>query len=181
MKNNSQLQYAYFSLPELIEVIHTDYFDTLSRLCSAAKVYIEKINSSSLSWDDVAYVKITEEIIRSVIDYINRRRMVFIPYIQELVQKDTAGHNCSTCSGKCSLQHNARLIEFKMQLSQLKEKINPLIKASLQIYKTTNHEDLITLNDEMDLIDYMVHELLLIEEGCLMPKIEEAQKSINAI
>jgi hypothetical protein len=181
VENNIQLQYAHLSLHELIEVIHADYYDSLSRSCRIIKVYIENVSSASLSSDDVANIKISEDIIISVADYIDQRTSVLVPYILELVQKDTAGHNCSTCSGKCSLQHNTRLMEFQMQLSQLKEHINPLIETSQQIYKTTNHEYLLMINDEMDLIGRRVQELLLIEEDCLVPKIGVVQKNINAI
>ena len=167
------------SLKDLVEKIRIDYYNPISVLCKDSGRLITEIRSSEISYDS-RYMAISEMIIKETINYIDLRTTVFIPYINALAQKDVEGHNCSSCSGTCELQHSTKLIDFSTQLQQFKEKINDLIKASSKIYKRDENDSLKTLHNKITLLHNIVTELLYVEEDALLPRIKGAQKNIYA-
>ncbi len=104
-----------------------------------------------------------------------------MPYVHELVEKTTANHDCSNCSGSCKLGHDMQITELNASNDWAKRILHRLQLASLPLYSQTMYPDEYrVLRNRMALIEMNMTELFFLENTYLIPKIVEAQKKINA-
>lgn len=181
MKDFLNSENTSHGLRDLIEEIHTGYYETINLLCNNISRLIKDINAGGIRPENTAYISAAKTIVAEAEKYIAQRMLIFIPYINALVQKDMDGHNCSTCSGICELQHREQLISFSEQQQRFKEHMTGLTKVSSKIYKRDEPENLKALHNKMTLLHNMVAELLYMEEDALLPKIVASQKNIYAL
>ncbi|XZF14976.1 hypothetical protein ACTHGU_02490 [Chitinophagaceae bacterium MMS25-I14] len=170
-------------LKGLIKCLNEDYYDPIIQSCIQISGFADYISSKTP--DNVAgnlYISRCIRMLDQIKQEVETSKYVIAPYVNELYEKDTDGHNCSTCSGKCSIQH-------KVQIEQIKaihKKINDIIQNIKQLEQPLSERGVATEHDgkiihnELAILDNVITEMFYIEEEILMPKILEAQKHINA-
>ena len=78
------------------------------------------------------------------------------------------------------MQHELQLNDLKQSQSQLKDILNRIQMVALPLYSETIYPDVYRLlRNHMALIENTLNELYSVEETRLIPRIIEAQKTIN--
>lgn len=179
MSQNTLSNYIGFDLPEVAGKLDEEYYDIMHRLCDNAAGYLKHLDAAT-DIDTQAYNNYFNSFKEHLRVFIETRKAVFLPYIDELYFKRTTGHNCSTCSGRCEVQHGMKLMELNSSVDQLRT-IAAGLKTSLPQLTTTAYKgELKILHNEIELLHNIINELLYLESEVLIPKIKEAQNSINA-
>jgi iron-sulfur cluster repair protein YtfE (RIC family) len=111
---------------------------------------------------------------------MQERKNVLVPYLKQLQQKALEGHDCATCSGKCSIQHQMHLFQIQKSHHKIKELLYHIQQLAVHLSlseEPMNHFKF--LLDEIKYIDDVVTELFFIEEAIVIPKIKDAQNAIH--
>lgn len=171
--------YISYNLPEVANRLDMEYYDLAHRLCSNAEGYIDHLTTNT-DVDTQAYNNYFNTFKDHLLRFVETRKVVFLPYIDELYNKSATGHNCATCSGRCEVQHGIKLLELNTTLEQLRA-IAAGLKTSLPSLANTAYKgELKILHNEVELLHNVINELLYLESEVLIPKIKEAQNSIHA-
>jgi hypothetical protein len=168
------------SLNELASILSDDYYDYLEQICNDAGAQAIGILSEQLPYGGAYYVNHCTSFLEEVTAFIRERKEVYLPYLSELSDKNSTGHNCAICSGKCDMQHTLRLFELTTSLKEMHE-IADNNRADLAelCSVTAFNKKIKSLSNEIRHIDKTLNELLYLEENSLIPKIKEAQTNIN--
>jgi hypothetical protein len=167
------------SIKELADKLNGSYYQVIKKLSSNILRHTEHI-PEILDMEVVAFKKKAKEAGHAFRQYIDLREEVLLPYLYELFEKKTGGHNCLNCSGNCGVQHNLKITELTRSISNIKDTIGKM-SEDLQKIKTIQKDiALKVLCTELELINNTAIELVLLEEEVLLPQIIEAQKHINA-
>lgn len=177
MNSHLHLSYADSELTELIALISESYYDRIIDLSENTREYLNHISGLlDVTLYQVHYAGIENELQQ----FVKLRKEIFIPYIFELFDKSTSGHNCSQCSGRCDVQHGLKTYEFNSSLQHIKQ-VTSSIKSGLPALVHAPYDGQVkVLHNEVNLLYNMLIDLWNIERNILLPKIEEAQKKINA-
>ena len=175
-------EYNSAGLLSLINRIEKEYYEVIEKLCNGAIDNTEKIKKLEINLDLASdYLKVCSKLTREISHYITTRRTYFIPYIQELQEKERENHNCSTCSGKCSAQHELKLVELKNSHQGIKETLKELRKMVLPVHSDKLYPIAYrVLSSQMVLLENSLNELFFLEETYLIPRVMLAQKKMNA-
>jgi hypothetical protein len=146
---------------EVIEQLNARIGKALTAAGSAVGTYFDLCNELSLA-------------IGSVVD---ERRSVLVPYLVQLQEKKADGHNCSTCSGVCKVQHSVYIATLINSHAQIRNIIDG-ISSQRDIHDVPGQSDTVTLFEFV--ITNMILDLFDVEEKELIPEIIKAQKAINA-
>ena len=176
-----QDKYAEEALQPFVEKVLNEHYNSLEALCANVKKQISKVSRLETQQSTSQYTLLCNGIIEETEQYINIRKEKYIPDILQLAEKASASHDCSSCTGNCKLNHDMHLLELKASNDIMKNMLNKLQIASLPLYAETIYpEEYRLLRNQMALIETNLVELFFLENNYLVPKIAEAQKSINA-
>jgi hypothetical protein len=115
--------------------------------------------------------------------YMRLRRLVLLPYLQELQDKEEDGHDCKSCGGGCSLQHTSQVNSMRQAHAEISEILDHLQPAAIKLSvasQNEHHERYQQLRSDMMQLELQLRELLFIEESALIPRILELQQNIGA-
>lgn len=181
MLNGKLTELKNTTLEELVARIAVDYYDSIEAMCDTARKQALKLKELEMQQSTSHYVNLCVRLTDDVSRYIKSRRESFVPYVLALHHKTVDGHDCTSCSGGCDMQHELKLAELKTSHAQTKDVISRLQMVSLPLYSETMYPDAYrVLRNQMALIENSITELFFIEEACLVPKVKEAQNNINA-
>jgi len=174
-------EHAESTLKPFAEVLQSEYYDNIEALRSKAEMQLEKIKMMENDRAQTQYMTQCEQVISGISKYIDNRRAIYLPYIHELSEKVATNHNCSTCSGGCSINHDMRILELTATNDEMKRVLSKLQMISFPLYSDTLFPDEYRLlRSNMTLLETALTELFFLENNYLVPKIAEAQKRINA-
>lgn len=165
---------------ELAEVVGTlkAYFVGIDKACNEADMFAERLCGRTLFADHIYHSKL---LITEVRSYIRSRRMTYLPYVLELSRKNDTGHNCINCSGGCSMQHTAKLLEMASSMKKAGSVIAYVQTELEAIYKEEQPKGgLRWLSSKLEEVIDKLHNALQYEEMHLLPGVKAAQKNINA-
>jgi len=170
------------SLKQLSERLDKSFYDKINTLCGIALKYADKLKDLEVQKSTSQYVTLCSRLINEVQKFIAIKKDHFLPYVQSLSEKEDGGHNCASCSGGCTVQHDLQLQELKQSLLQLKDVIYRVQMVALPLYSDSIYPDVYRLlRNHMALIENTLTELFSVEQTQLIPKIVDAQKNINAL
>lgn len=112
--------------------------------------------------------------------YMRLRRLVILPYFEELKKKEEEGHDCRTCGDRCEMQHARHLADIQeahMSLHELAEHLHPF-NLALPDSSLTGSELLRDFRATVIKVEELLAEILFIEESALVPLIKELQRKI---
>ena len=173
--------YESKDLQPFVESVLDVHYNTIKELCISAKRQTTKLKVLETHGVTSQYILLCESIIAETQQYIGMRKERYIPYILKLSEKAAASHDCSNCTGNCKLNHDVHLLEIQASNDLMKKMLGKLQMATLPLYSDTIYpEEYRVLRNQMALIETNLTELFFLENNYLIPKITEAQKSINA-
>ncbi|MBS1687716.1 MAG: hypothetical protein JSS96_03265 [Bacteroidetes bacterium] len=167
------------SLQALKERINKDYYELVKLISRHIREYTEYIKLKQHEAYGQTIAKQCEALASIAHNYVTDRINIYLPYLEELTDKEATGHDCATCSGRCDAQHSLKLLEFTASLNEIKQTFRQLKSAVLQEYKDHGRA-LKILIDEVTLLDDVINELFHVEETHLLPRIKSAQNNIHA-
>ncbi len=174
-------QFKQMALSACAEEMRRDCYAPLEKLCESAQKQVHKLEGLESELVTSQYTTLCNKLIAEIVQCMGARREMYLPYIQTLVEKVAAEHNCSSCSGGCKINHDIQIIEMQASHQHIKNILNQLNMVSLPLYSETIFPDTYrVLRNQMALIENMLTELLYLEEHYLIPKVIDAQKTINA-
>ena len=175
-------EYRETALLPFIEQLKTRYYAATDEVCANARKQTDKIRRLKPADSPLQYVLHCERVLSETETYIRNRQAVYIPYVYKLSEKVADDHNCSMCSGNCKLEHDSHVLELNATNDMMRKVLNNLKMSSLPLYSETLYPDEFrVLRTHMTLLENHLTELVFLENNYLIPKIREAQKSINAV
>jgi len=174
-------QFRSYDIKELVTRLNEGYYNALDIMCLNAHNCIGQLQEDDQHPSVVLYTSIYSALLTEIQDLLLFRRDVILPYLEELIAKSEAGHNCKECSGKCHVGHNVHLMSLKNSHDKIKDVLAELQSSTLPLHMDVEYPAAYRiLRNEIAVIDNMLIELFYIEESSLIPKVMETQKSINA-
>ena len=201
--------YRNIALKPFAEKLQSDYYESIETLCATSKKQCDKMINLEKSASSFQYVTSCEQIISEIEEHIKNRKTIYIPYIHTLVEcekiiseieehiknrktiyipyihtlveKVNDNHNCSTCTGKCKINHDMHIMDLTATNQAMSRVLHKLQMVMLPLYSDTMYPDeyrVLRLN--MTLLETSLAELFFVENNYLIPKIADAQKNINA-
>jgi hypothetical protein len=128
------------------------------------------------------YTSLCTNLSSQLCQYMRLRRLILLPYLKDLLDKEEDGHDCKACGGGCQVQHashTASIREAHAALRELLEHIQPMA-LSLSVSKLTRPDVYHSLRADMLQMEQCMNEVLFIEETALIPMMEELQRNIGA-
>ncbi len=114
--------------------------------------------------------------------YMRLRRLVILPYLEELRTKEEEGHDCRSCEGRCDMQHAQHLAEIRdahISLRELLEHLHPF-SLTLPVSALSGTDLLREFRASVLKLEENLAEVLFIEESAMVPLIIELQRKIGA-
>ncbi len=174
-------KYEDKALQPFVEQLIEDHYNSIALLCADTRKQTERVRSLETQQVTSQYTLLCDNIIAETERYIDMRKGKYIPYILKLTEKVVDKHDCSGCTGNCKLDHDIQLFEIKASNQMMQNMLNKLQMASLPLHSDTIYpEEYRLLRYKMAVIETNLTELFFLENNYLIPKIVEAQKSINA-
>ena len=169
------------SLPELSAILEKEYYDDISSLCTTAGMHADDLKNDPEFPPRSAYAENCNELITEVVKAINERKQAVIPYVQALSKKLNEHHDCSSCNGRCTVGHALHIDLLKNSHRKIRDVLFRLQQEAKPHYLSNNNQHLQyrILRNEVMIIDNAISELFYLEETVLIPKILDAQNSIN--
>lgn len=162
--------------------LKSKYYAAAEEINNKARRQTEKIKRLEMAEAPLQYVSLCERVLTETDSYIRNRQSVYLPYVLKLSDKVADDHNCANCTGNCKLEHDSHVMELNATNDLIRQVLSKLKMASLPLYsETTFPDEFRVLRAHMTLLENHLTELVFLENNYLIPKIREAQKSINAL
>ena len=179
MSRTSIIQYQALDLSGLIIALEKDYYSLLEELCQKATGFSLK-HPNDYETTEI-YTNLCIGIIEQIKQIVEERKKVIIPYMNELAEKSSIGHDCQNCSGGCKVNHSFHLKQLEDSHYSVREMLHRLQKLAIPLYSEEHYSNAYrSLRNEMLLIDTTISEMFFIEESLLIPKMFDAKTKINA-
>lgn len=180
MAGSLYAKYNSYTLNELITMLDNRYYQPLEVLgVNAGKYADELLEGEEQTWG--LFAASCNTILQNIKKHIFYRRGRLVTYVYQLAEKQQSGHDCSACSGKCSIGHSTNL--ESLTLSH-KEVGKVLLDINQFVYQTAGDQNFSpvfrVLRNELGAIDTLLTEMYYLEEICLVPALVNAKNSINA-
>lgn len=176
-------EYRKENLVDLMHQFQLNHYlpirETCIEICTEAHDISRKPAPTSVHLYASLCIKLTEEIQEE----LDRNNATLVPYVKQLHEKESTGHNCLSCSGGCKIRHTQQI----QIIREAQQKIKEIIYRLGQLAHPVNEqgaESMMqneTLQQKIQQLDNQITELFYLEEAILIPKIMDAQNSINAV
>lgn len=174
-------RYGVATLPEIVEQMREGSYLELTELCDRAWQHAERLSNIEIKQQASQYISLAMGLISDVKAVIFARNDKFLPYIESLSEKVATKHDCTGCQGGCKISHDMHVMELQGSLGEIKKILDRLQIVALPLYAETMYpEEYRVLRNQMALIESTLTDLFVLESNYLVPKVIEAQKSINA-
>ena len=174
-------KYSKITLSDFVKRLTEECYSELDKLCTIAGRQADKLDGLESQLSTSQYTTLCNALIREITQCLAIRKEIYVPYIESLIHKVVDNHDCSTCTGSCKVNHDMQLLEIKASHNTIKGILYRLQMVSLPLYSETIYPDAYRiLRNQMALIENNLTELFFLEEHYLIPKVIDAQKTINA-
>lgn len=173
-------QYDHLTLKDLSDKLNINYYEIIRGLVRKAEEKLAALKNMDLTQITASYTEACEKLLHKISEYLNERRDILKPYLEELQKKQATGHDCSFCSGSCDIGHKSHILMLKESHYQITQLLYKLQSVALPLYANTILPPVYRdMRYEMLLIDMILRQLFFTEEASLMPQIIKSQKKIN--
>jgi len=171
--------YEQAMMIDLIERLNEDYYKPIETLVGHVGAYCDHLKTKVLTEKNISYISSAGSFMAAAKKFLTYRNNIFIPYLKLLTEKDTTGHDCQNCSGKCEVQHGSKIMEFMLSI---KETNDSLLHMRSEVFEGAESlKEFEFLIYKVILLGSLFEEVLQVEEEILLDKIRGAQKNIHAV
>jgi hypothetical protein len=128
------------------------------------------------------YTSLCNNLSAQLAQYMRLRRLVLLPYLNDLLDKEEDGHDCRSCGNNCKVQHSSHVVSITDAHSELRELMEHLRPVTLQLaagaFEDSPHYR--SLREDMARLEELLNEVLFIEESALIPMMLDLQRNIGA-
>ncbi len=168
-------------LKALLSRLQEEEYPYIASLCAKANACISALSEAPGQKDIASYTGVCSRLTVQTEQYMRLRRLVLVPYIHDLVNKEEDGHDCRSCSGNCSVRHADQNRQLKAAHSLIRSLLYQLQAGGIPAYHPDqNPEALRSLRTTMLLLDAALSEVIFIEESELLPEMIDLQEKIGA-
>jgi hypothetical protein len=168
-------------LQSLLNRLQDEEYQYIVSLCDRARADILKLKDTDLPDTILTYTDRCENLIGQVSEYMRVRRLVLLPYMLELAEKEEDGHDCRNCSGTCKVGHADHVQRIRNAHDSLRVQLRLLQSSGLPLYSTGLFPEAYrSLRSAMLLLDIALMEVIFIEESTLIPMLIDLQQKIGA-
>jgi len=173
--------YQNLPLSQLADKLNINFYVVIEALCLKARNQLANLKMLDIHRVTASYTELCEELLNKISAHLEYRRKALLVYINDLGNKADNSHDCSTCSGRCDMEHASHVMQLKESHQDIFNAIHRLRAVVMPLYMNAPYNSVYRmLCNEMMLIDEMIAELFYLEEHGLIPGILESQKKINA-
>lgn len=174
-------EYRDVELQELVYKLHENYYSALQQICDQAMTPAVLLHKQSQRNSTLLYASLSVKLIEQIEDLTRNRVSTIVPYLYDLARKNSEGHDCRNCTGKCRIGHADPLLSLKSSHKNIKEILYRLHTIAIPLYSDICYpEEYSDLRNNIAMIDFLLTKLFFIEEAYLIPSILNAQQTIHA-
>jgi len=172
---------AQQDLQQLLATIEDKYV-RLESLREKVSQYLPEVQYEDRDGNLRLYTSLCTNLSAQLGQYMRLRRLVLVPYIKDLFDKEEDGHDCRACGGGCRVQHAAHIANIREAHGELHELLVHLQPVATSLHKgRENHSDVFRgLRVDMMQMEQTLNEVLFIEESALVPMMMILQRNIGA-
>jgi hypothetical protein len=168
------------ALQNLLVYLEKEYCAPIERLCKMVAENIAEVPGEAHQ-SESSYTTLSARLAEQAVTYLSLHRQSLLPYLNDLVRKEEAGHDCRGCSVSCNEQHAAQLTAIRDAHRQLQDTMDQLRPAAASLPGETKQPDGDkSLRKDIRKLDEYLSELMYLEETAIIPTIVEAQQAIHA-
>jgi hypothetical protein len=167
------------SLSAISEYAEAHYYAEIEFMCSNILNYISQVMEMDVHGAMALNAVLCEQIVDEVIEAIKIRKADFKSYFILLAEKQQGGHDCSTCSGTCHMEHSLQLMNLKASHNKMESVINRLRTEGTPLRDIEYPALYAVVRQQMAALEKKLVELSLYEESSIIPGVIRAQKHIN--
>jgi hypothetical protein len=165
----------------LLNRLQEEEYQYISSLCNRVDTAVSDLKQHEEYGRMAAYADRCTSLVTDVRRYMRMRRLVLLPYIQELLDKEDMGHDCRSCGGGCSIRHLGQVNSVRKAHAGIRERLFQVQTGPLPVYSLGAFPEACrALRTHMLLLQTALMELLFIEESALIPRMIELQHNIGA-
>ena len=180
MLRTSRLELTY-ELPQLLDHLEEKFYRNIETWSKSAARRIKDLDDDNSPQWVLHYIVDTQKLLLEISGFLRLRRSTLAPYVQELVEKKTDGHDCRNCSTSCTIRHASHAYEVKSAQLKVREALSQLQSILVPAKKETlNMTCFIALRREIGTLEILLAELFYLEEFTLLPRLIEVQTNIHA-
>lgn len=178
MTSNESVFQQDLSLNELTPRLHSSYYGIMQVVCAHASSELRRAAKSS-AINLQPWIIASEAWLESLSKYLDQRVTVVVPYLMELYNKESTGHNCSECSGKCDMQHAAKLAELDFSNTRITQSHFEYLESTKRHNEGPAIAEVALVRACIQLLNSYLLQLVDLERTALIPGIKAAQKTIK--
>lgn len=171
-------QYRSASLQDLAERFYKEYYAIMTELCNNAANAVNKTGTKSAA--ALGHLLQYNKLVDEIKEYMQYRKDVLLPYMEELARKNKEGHDCSSCNGGCRVGHTGIVMDMAVSHARIHDTLDEIKTVSLQETDALSAHEWKALQNELALLESMLTEVYYLEQEVLLPKIKNAQRNIHA-
>jgi hypothetical protein len=158
------------ALAGLLYRLENEYYIRILAHCEKADALVAELHDGDVHQAASIYTTLCKKLTAQVVQYVRRCRFGLLPYLQELLEKDRKGHDCSNCTSSCALRRSAQIQEINDAHTRIGDTLLRLQSIEMSAVPGVKHADAIrSLHEEIALLDAVLRELFGVEEHSLLP------------
>jgi hypothetical protein len=174
-------QPAQQDLQQLLVTLNDKYIQ-LEKLLDGVAYSLPEVQYLDEQGSIRLYTSLCNNLSAQLGQYMRLRRLVLLPYLKDLLDKEEDGHDCRSCGNNCKVQHSAHVTSITEAHSELQELMEHLQPVTLQLnavaFDDSPHYR--SLREDMMHLEEILKEVLFIEASALVPMMLDLQRNIGA-
>lgn len=168
------------NLVAITDRLSEHYFKDIGFICSTGLNYIAQVLEMDVHGSMALNAVLCEQIITEVMDIVELKKKNFLPYLYQLGEKQQHAHDCSTCSGKCNMEHSMQLHYMHASNKKVESILHRLEAEGTPMHNIDYPNLYGTLRKQMAILENRLRELYQYEEATVIPAVINAQQKIKA-
>lgn len=154
---------------------------SVDHLCNWATANLSLLEGEADYGQELLYIQPVHKLVNEASQYLRFSRILLLPYLDELVKKQSENHDCRQCAGSCSVRHTVQIQNIQEAHRKMKQARLELNHAVWPSYADAGPDAAyLPLREIVLQLETVIGELNQLEESELIPLILEAQKNIHA-
>ncbi len=167
------------NLAAIADYANEHFYTDINFTCVMGLNYIAQVVEMDIHGAMALHTVLCEQIIDEIMNLLESKKRDFLAYFYKLSEKQQTQHDCSTCSGKCHMEHGMQIMSLKESKKKVESLIYRLQSEGTPLHNIDYPQLYGSLRKQMSKLEAKLRELFLFEETILIPAVISAQQRIN--